>query len=492
MRYPKICNKEELKLFKRMISFGVARVFEDVDVKNGGKNIVLISDERDKNGKEVVIIKGNGEIGTYPGGEDYVLSEMDLFDLYFEEGITKIKAETFQGRHIEHCMLPESMEELGEYSFAECPNLESIIIPNGLKYIRKKAFKWCAELRRINLPSTIEFVDEDAFYECDDITIIVDKPKGSLAGAPWGADNARIIWEEADGVYITDDGKELFGFLADDKEYIIPDGIKRICRDAFRGSKLEKITIPDSVKKIGGMAFGYSMLKEIRFGKGIKELEMWAFAHCKYLTKVDIPFGVTNLVSTFMGCTSLESVTLPNTIKTLRLSVFRGCSSLKELYIPDSVEEMDGVCFAFILNDGQTESKIERLEVDKNNKNFVSENGAIYSKDKSRLVCASTIGGKSFTVPDTVKSIDRNAFGANLNWEKIIVPNDVVVDDILYSFFQNINIDYVEIPSAMYEKKRRIFDNCKIKQLVIKGEVQSKEEIKSIASSCEIDEIIFE
>jgi hypothetical protein len=62
----------------------------------------------------------------------------------------------------------------------------------------------------------------------------------------------------------------------------------------------------------------------------------------------------------------------------------------------------------------------------------------------------------------------------------------------LYSFFQNINIDYVEIPSAMYEKKRRIFDNCKIKQLVIKGEVQSKEEIKSIASSCEIDEIIFE
>ena len=496
MKYPEIYNKEELQLFERMITTEPVNIFDDIDVKTGSKNYVLITDERDENDKDVVIAVGSGEIGTYEGGEDYVLCEMELFDLYFEEGFTKIKDETFAGKNIVYCLLPESMEELGEYSFAECCKLESIIIPDGLKYIRKSAFVGCEKLKQINLPSTIETISEDAFSGCEKITIIIDKPKGSLAGAPWGADNAHIVWEEAEGVYITDDGEELFEFYGDDKEYTIPDGIKRIRSQAFSGSKLEKITIPDSLEKIGFFAFENSPLKEIIVGKGIKKMDPWAFGRCQYLTKVDIPFGVETLNGTFTRCTGLESVTLPGSIKKLEGRVFGGCCSLKELNIPASVEEMEGECFSFILKDGETESKIERLVVDENNKNFVSENGVIYNKDKSRLVCVSTIGGKSFTVPDTVKSIDRNAFGANLNWEKIIVPNDVIIDDnehtCVDSIFQNINIDYVEIPASMFEKKRRILYECKIKKLVIKGAVQNKERIRQISSFCKIDEIIFE
>jgi hypothetical protein len=196
MIYPRLYNKEELNLFQKTELTDEVSAFDDIDVENGGKNIILVTSKTDKNGKDVVIVYGSGEVGTYINNEDVYMGEIDLFDLYFVEGITRVKAKTFQGQHIEHCLLSESMEELGEYSFSGCEDLESVVIPNGLKYIRKGAFRWCNKLGEINLPSTIESVGEDAFCGCKNITITIDKPKGSVAGAPWGADNAHIVWKE--------------------------------------------------------------------------------------------------------------------------------------------------------------------------------------------------------------------------------------------------------------------------------------------------------
>ena len=60
--------------------------------------------------------------------------------------------------------------------------------------IRKGAFENCESLKSIELPSTIEVIEEDAFYGCGDIEIKINKPEGSVAGAPWRADDAKVIW----------------------------------------------------------------------------------------------------------------------------------------------------------------------------------------------------------------------------------------------------------------------------------------------------------
>ncbi len=130
---------------------------------------------------------------------DFIYDIYGDIDLYFDEGITKIADAVngygvFCSMAIVHVLLPSTIEEIGTYAFKDCDSLESIIIPEGLKFIRKGAFENCESLKSIELPSTIEVIDEDAFYGCGDIEIKINKPEGSVAGAPWRADDAKVIW----------------------------------------------------------------------------------------------------------------------------------------------------------------------------------------------------------------------------------------------------------------------------------------------------------
>ena len=63
-----------------------------------------------------------------------------------------------------------------------------------------------------------------------------------------------------------------------------------------------------------------------------------AFSGCTSLTSISIPDSVTKLYpGTFMNCTSLSSVKLPNGIDEIPDYAFYNCTSLRTWTIPDSV-----------------------------------------------------------------------------------------------------------------------------------------------------------
>ena len=56
-------------------------------------------------------------------------------------------------------------------------------------------------------------------------------------------------------------------------EVTIPDGVMRIRKQAFYGSKISKIIFPDSLLRLQKEAFyGCENLKEIDFGNGIEQI----------------------------------------------------------------------------------------------------------------------------------------------------------------------------------------------------------------------------
>ena len=71
-----------------------------------------------------------------------------------------------------------------------------------------------------------------------------------------------------------------------------------------------------------------------------------AFSGCSSLTSITIPNSVTKIGEyAFNGCSSLTSVTIPNSVTIISDGTFYGCSSLTSITIPNSVTIIDDRAF---------------------------------------------------------------------------------------------------------------------------------------------------
>lgn len=78
--------------------------------------------------------------------------------------------------------------------FSDCKKLTSIEIPNSVTSIVDYAFFNCVNLAKARIGNGVETIGNNAFRNCSALTdIYIDKPEGSITGAPWGAPNSPTI-----------------------------------------------------------------------------------------------------------------------------------------------------------------------------------------------------------------------------------------------------------------------------------------------------------
>ena len=145
----------------------------------------------------------------------------------------------------------------------------------------------------------------------------------------------------------------------------IGDSVTSIGDSAFSHCEsLTSITIPDSVTSIGGYAFGgcnnittaimpttaiptipKTNLTTVVLTSGITIGEE-AFRTCTSLTSVTIPDSVTSIgVRAFYNCDSLTSVTIPDSVTSIGYEAFYYCTSLTSVTIGDSVTSIGDMAF---------------------------------------------------------------------------------------------------------------------------------------------------
>ena len=103
------------------------------------------------------------------------------------------------------------------------------------------------------------------------------------------------------------------------------------------------IDIPEGVTIIPSQCFRQcSSLESITLPSTIKQIGRSAFWECSSLTSIDIPEGVTIIPERcFSECKKLNSVTLPTTIKKIEDYAFYECNKVKTISIPNGCERLE-------------------------------------------------------------------------------------------------------------------------------------------------------
>ncbi len=186
------------------------------------------------------------------------------------------------GEKVKELIIPNSVTNIGNYTFYNCSSLTSIAIPTSVTSIGESALRGCSGLTSINIPNSVTSIGESAFYDCSGLTSIT-----------------------------------------------IPNSVNSISRYIFSGCKgLTSVAIPNSVVSIGyGAFYGCSGLTNITIPGSVTSIGESAFEGCRKMSSVFMSNELKLIkANTFKGCTSLSSITIPEKVEVIYQEAFAGCS----------------------------------------------------------------------------------------------------------------------------------------------------------------------
>ncbi|MBQ7203799.1 MAG: leucine-rich repeat domain-containing protein [Eubacterium sp.] len=340
-------------------------------------------------------------------GNDAFASCSSLTSVSIGNGITSIGRFAFASCYnLKNINLPNSVNNIGWYAFSMCRSLESVVLPKNLKYMNENTFNSCISLVSVVLPEHLEYIREGAFAGCKSLTSI-DIPNS-----------------------VTYIGDTAFSMCRSLKSFVMPDSVNTVGRAIFYGcTSLQSCVLSNNIDGLdsdGGFGVARAgffedckSLETITIPNSVKFIGARAFMGCSSLTSICLSENITKLeYNTFENCINLKSITLPNSVTSIGSDAFANCTNLESVFISKNVSDIAGNSFYKCEN-------LSSIIVDSENSVYDSRDNcnALIETSTNRLIT----GSLNTVIPDGITTIDSGAFFNLKKLTSINIPCSVTI-----------------------------------------------------------------
>lgn len=379
------------------------------------------------------VIVESGQLGG--SGTDRIITVPDEIDGC---PVTEIADNAFESVEWKKLVLPDTVKKIGDHALGKF-NADEFILPARLEYLGNNNFSG-AESLSLNIPAGLSDIGEYAFKDTRISKIEIDEKNEYFS-----IKNGMLVSEDKVFCCINDENLK--------SEIVIPDGIKKIVPYAFNHCTASEYTFPDSLEVIGEYAFFSSGIEKLILSEGVVSIEESAFESCSGLTDVKFPDTLEKIgYCSFSYCSNISEIDLGKGIKEIGGCSFLDALSTDSIKIPASVE--------IIGTDAFLDGTAGEIQINPENQHYSSDNGVIYDKKVKKLIfCSKNNNIDKYTVPDTVKLIESNAFCGNQYLKELTVPGNVKTID-QYAFFECERLEKLNITGSVNIIDQCAFKNC--------------------------------
>ncbi len=307
----------------------------------------------------------------------------------------------------------------------------------------------------------------DTTHVSGDYTYKLDDDENATITKYSGTSSSIVIPTFLDGYKVTCLDTYFVQYNTTLKEVTIQKEITK-AKGAFVGSNVKKVVFENGIKSIPKEILqNCSTLEEVSIPESVTEIESSAFENCSNLKEITIPSKVSSIGEAAFRKTDISSLVLPSSIESLGGWIIQNVNNVKEVTIPRGIKSM-GKAFAF--------SKVNKV---------IFEDGIEVIPNASLADCTEL---NEIVIPNSVTEINGSAFENCSSLKNIEIPNSVI--SIGEGALRKTNLNSLQLPSSIENLGGWMIQNVKnLKTITVPSSVKTMNCAFAYSS---VEKVVFE